>query len=90
MDRMIPLIHPYFTLVQGEIHHRPRYDTYPLLGLLLEQGKDTDDTDIEIITEIFHRVALDLKTSLKYMALTDAPIQEVAHEINGLQRVSTS
>jgi len=90
IDRMIPLIHPYFSLVQGEIHHRSRYDKYPLLGLLLEKGKDTDDKDIEIITDTFHRVALDLKTSLHYTALTDALIQEVAHEINGLQRVSTS
>ena len=39
VDRMIPLIHPYFALVQGEIHHRSRYDKYPLLGLLLEKVK---------------------------------------------------
>ena len=34
MDRMIPLVHPYLDIVEGEIHHLPRYDRYPLFGLL--------------------------------------------------------
>ena len=90
MDRMIPLIHPYFALVQDEFHHRPRYEKYPLFGLLLEKGDDTDEEDIEIITDIFRRASLDLKTSLEYMALSENPAKEVAREINGIQRVSTS
>ena len=90
IDRMIPLIHPYFALVQDEFHHRPRYEKYPLFGLLLEKGDDADDEDIEIITDIFHRISLDLKTSLEYMALTEHPAKEIANEINGIQRISTS
>ena len=30
-DRLIPLILPYFQLVDGEIHHQKRYASYPLL-----------------------------------------------------------
>jgi len=31
VDRLIPLILPYFQLVGGEIHHQKRYAQYPLL-----------------------------------------------------------
>ncbi len=31
MDRLIPLISPFFTKIQGEVHHKPRYDRYPSL-----------------------------------------------------------
>ena len=30
-DRMIPLLHPYFIKVGGEMHHRARYKKYPRL-----------------------------------------------------------
>lgn len=90
IDRMIPLILPHMVFVQDEVHHRSRYDRYPLLGLLLAKGDDTDDKDIEIITDIFHRVALDLKTSLTYISTTVNPTQEAASEINVIQRISTS
>ena len=34
LDRMIPLISPFFTKVEGEIHHKKRYPNYPsLLGI---------------------------------------------------------
>jgi multimeric flavodoxin WrbA len=29
LDRMIPLISPYFKKVKGEIHHKKRYSKYP-------------------------------------------------------------
>ena len=39
MDRMIPLVHPYLTVEHGEIYHLPRYQRYPLFGLLVHPGK---------------------------------------------------
>ncbi|MBI9102856.1 MAG: flavodoxin family protein [Spirochaetales bacterium] len=30
-DRLIPLLHPYFMRLAGEMHHRPRYSRYPEL-----------------------------------------------------------
>jgi hypothetical protein len=29
LDRMICLVLPYFTMVDGEVHHQPRYERYP-------------------------------------------------------------
>ena len=29
MDRIIPLLSPFFTTINGEVHHKPRYDRFP-------------------------------------------------------------
>jgi hypothetical protein len=81
-DKLIPLIHPYFELVQNEVHHLSRYDKYPLMGLLLEKGEDSDDEDIRIISDIYRRDAINLKTSFCFAKLTSDPVGEVANEIN--------
>jgi hypothetical protein len=80
-DKFLPLIHPYAVVDQGEAHHLARYDRYPLLGLLLEKSADTDDDDINIISDIHRRTALNLKSRLSFTKLTLEPIEEVAHEI---------
>jgi multimeric flavodoxin WrbA len=81
-DKLIPLIHPYFEIVQNETHHLARYDKYPLMGLLLEKGKDTDGEDIEIISDIYRRDAINFKTSFCFTKLTDDSVEELANEIN--------
>jgi hypothetical protein len=83
-DKLIPLLHPYFELVQEEVRHIGRYDRYPRTGLLLAKDRDTDDEDIGIISEIYRRNALNLKTSLCFSACTDRPPEEIAHEIDGI------
>jgi multimeric flavodoxin WrbA len=43
VDRLIPLISPFFTKVRGEVHHEPRYDKYPhMIGLGVDDRKDPD------------------------------------------------
>jgi len=81
LDRIIPLIHPYLEDVGGEVHHMKRYNKYPALALLLEKSEDTDDDDIEIIKEIFGRAALNLRSSLKFLKLTDSAAEETVNEI---------
>lgn len=42
LDRLIPLISPYFRKVKGEIHHKKRYANYPSIlgiGVLTEANK---------------------------------------------------
>ena len=81
-DKLIPLLHPYIELVQGECHHKKRYDRYPGIGIILEKDPDTDDEDIAITTDMFHRFALNLKTELAFSLLTDQPVKEVKDAIN--------
>lgn len=82
-DRLIPLIHPYVLLNQGECHHKKRYDKYPDFALILEREPDTDDEDIIIVKDIYRRFALNFHCSLKHTWLThiNSP-QDIAHDIN--------
>jgi multimeric flavodoxin WrbA len=81
LDRIIPLLHPHIEDFGGEVHHRMRYEKYPAVALLLERMEDTDSEDIEIIHDIFKRVALNIQSSLKFMKLTDSSVEEVVHAI---------
>ncbi len=83
-ERLLPLIHPYFELVDGVVRHLARYDKYPLMALLLEKGEDVDEEDIKIISDIYRRDAINFKTSFCFTRFTSDPTEEVANEINGL------
>lgn len=83
-DRLIPLLHPYFEIAGGEVHHRKRYDRYPTLGLLLERTTDTDEEDLEIIREIYTRMAVDFKSELRLTRMTGDPAEEAADAIDSL------
>ena len=80
-DKYIPLLHPYSVFVEGETHHAPRYEDYPLIGLLLEKGDDADDEDIKIISDIHRRTALNFKSPLSFTRLTSDPVADVARDI---------
>jgi multimeric flavodoxin WrbA len=84
MDKLIPLLHPYFDLVDNkECHHKKRYDKkYPFIGLLIEKEEDTDEEDVKIITDIFDRFAIDMRTSSSFVRDTKIPVKEVLDEIN--------
>ena len=82
LDKSIPLIHPYFVVDRGEAHHRPRYDHYPRVGLLMEPESDTDDQDLEIVANIFSRLAVNMKSELEIALTTDTPTREVAKQIS--------
>ena len=81
-DRLLPLLLPYSEVDQWEVHHVPRYDKYPQMGLLLGKSKDTDEEDIEIISDIYRRDAINLKTSLCFTKLSGDPVEEVTDAID--------
>lgn len=80
-DQMIPLIHPYFVIEGGEVHHLARYAAYPEFGLLMGAGSDTDAEDIEITTAIWKRTARNLKSRLAFTAVSNRSAEEVADEL---------
>jgi multimeric flavodoxin WrbA len=81
VDKLIPIVHPYIEIEGGEMHHWARYDRYPSMGLLLGEGPDSDAEDVAITTELWSRLARNMKTSLAFAAVADRPAQEVADEI---------
>lgn len=83
-DRLIPLLMPYIRLYDGESHHVARYDRYPLMALLLQPEADGDDEDLEIISDIYRRDAINFKTTFSFSKLTTDPATEVADAIDRL------
>ncbi len=82
MDRNLPLIHPHLEDLEGEVHHKKRYDKYPVISFLLEKESCTDDEDIDIATDIFGRQAINVRTTLGFVRLTQSPVEEVLHAID--------
>ncbi len=83
-DKLIPLLHPYLSIVQGEMHHRARYDHYPRWGLILRPNAGSDIEDIAIIQRCYSRAALNFKSDLAFTRLSTQPVEEVVYEINHL------
>ena len=86
MDKHLPLIHPYTLVDHGEAHHRKRYAHYPRLGLLLEKEASTDPRDLQIVTDIACRTALNFKTRLEFSLTTQTPVAELARRITSSTR----
>lgn len=82
MDRNICLVHPHLEAVDGEVHHKKRYDKYPRISYLLEKEATTDDEDIAIATDIFRRQAVNVWTSLGFVHFTETPVEEILHAID--------
>lgn len=82
MDRNLPLIHPHLEDLNGEIHHKKRYDQYPVISFLLEKETATDDEDMAIATEIFRREAINVRTRLGFVRFTESPVEEVLNAID--------
>jgi hypothetical protein len=80
-DKLIPLLHPYIELIDNECHHMKRYDQYPLLGLLYGKEPDTDKQDIEIVTDIYKRFALNFRSELKFSKSIEEPFELLTNEI---------
>lgn len=81
MDKHLPLIHPYMVVDHGEAHHLKRYKKYPRIGLLVEKESTTDETDLEIVTQMFQRTALNFKSGLCFSVTSDTPVSEVVFKI---------
>lgn len=75
LDKHVPLIHPYMEVAYGEAHHLKRYPRYPRIGLLLEKEASSDEKDLKIVSDIFCRTAINLKTRLEFTLTTEiAPV----------------
>ena len=63
LDRIIPLISPFFGKYEGEIHHRPRYKKYPnMLGVGIHNY--SSDEEAACFKKIVYRNSLNLRSRL--------------------------
>jgi ferredoxin len=56
VDRVIPILSPYFMKIRGEVHHKPRYEKYPaLVGIGVLPSRD--DESVALFSRIIERHA---------------------------------
>jgi len=84
VERLIPLLLPFFEFFNKEVHHVSRYEKYPRIGVLLEKSNDTDEEDMEGIKAIYTRNAINFKSSLAFALTTMCSFKEIVNEINSL------
>ncbi len=72
VDRLICLVSPFFTQIDGEVHHKARYAQYPaLLGVgMLPQP---DDEQTQIFSQLIARNSINLHTPFHAIFVTSAP-----------------
>lgn len=85
LDRIICLILPFFTKINGEIHHKPRYERYPrLMGIgILPQA---DEESERIFKTLVDRNALNFypPAHVGGVVLSSQSIKEIQKEIQSL------
>ncbi len=80
-DRLIVLLHPYIEIRNEEFHHRKRYENYPDFGLVLEKETDTDKEDLEIVSDIYDRFAINFHCKKKFIKYIDHhKIEDIVYE----------
>jgi len=88
-DRFVSLLHPYIKLINGESHHRKRYDSYPDFGLIIQREDDTDDANIKIINDIYDRIAINFHSKRRYTHfIEDNQLEEIIYETTGTERIT--
>jgi multimeric flavodoxin WrbA len=76
LDRMIPLISPYFKKVKGEIHHRKRYLKYPSI-LAIGIMKENNEAQSQIFKELVQRNCINF-----HSAYFEAVVFELTDDFN--------
>ncbi len=79
-DRFIPLVHPYIEIVDGECHHRARYEHNADVGLIIQAGAGDGTEDIASVRELFTRYSKNTRTKFRLFATSEMPLQEAVDE----------
>ncbi|AIO19085.1 hypothetical protein KQ51_01208 [Candidatus Izimaplasma bacterium HR1] len=82
LDKTIPLIHPYFDIIHGEVHHAARYDSYPEIALVLTGDKEISDPVFDIIQNWYTRFSHNMRTSVKFVIKDNSLLGGLKNEIS--------
>ncbi|PKP33088.1 MAG: flavodoxin family protein [Bacteroidetes bacterium HGW-Bacteroidetes-17] len=87
-ERLIPMLLPNIDIVEGEFHHKKRYEKYPGLSLLMLREINTTDEDIKINQDIFKRFALNFRSEVLFSTTYGYQFEEVIYEACNFERFS--
>ena len=80
LDRIIPLLLPFFKKVSGEVHHKERYKTYPevvALGLMSEEDNEME----EVFNNLIKRNSLNWYNSFSGGTIYNKSEERIKHQI---------
>lgn len=86
MDRMIPLLLPFFEVVKGEVHHKKRYKEYPrivVLGAMAEKDSEME----EIFDALLKRNALNWPGALSGSVIVDDSVKLLTERVGATLKV---
>lgn len=76
LDRIIPLLLPFFKKVKGEVHHKERYEKYPraiILGVMSEEDNEMK----EIFNSLIKRNSLNWYNSFSGGTILNDPEEDI-------------
>ncbi len=85
VDRLIPNILPHFQKINGEIHHKPRYEKYPRIiavGLLEKEDSEAES----IFDHLINRISINMfspehKSFFLYNSNSDEDLEQLITDI---------
>ncbi|NLY44503.1 MAG: flavodoxin family protein [Tissierella sp.] len=81
VDRIIPLILPFFKKVEGEVHHKERYTDYPriiALGIMVDEDKEME----EIFNNLIKRNSLNWHNSFTGGTIKNTTQEDIKNQLN--------
>ena len=81
-DKSIPLVHPFFDVLHGEIHHKKRYENYPELALVLIEDKKISEPVFDIIENWFTRLSHNMRSNVRFVIKDNSLLGGLNNEIS--------
>ncbi|HJK96229.1 MAG TPA: hypothetical protein RMF84_03360 [Polyangiaceae bacterium LLY-WYZ-14_1] len=80
LDKSIGLLSPFFSVVEGETHHRRRYRRYPRWAVLARVGGDTPVDERDVFRQLVARNAHNMHEGAPWVGFIDedAPAEDAA------------
>ena len=80
LDRIIPLILPFFKKARGEVHHKKRYERYPrvvVIGMMSEEDNEMK----EIFNSVINRNSLNWYSSFSGGIILNNPEEDIKFQL---------
>ena len=86
IERMFALLLPHMTILNDELHHIPRYDNQPKIGLVIVGEEKHDNEQEEIFREYLYRLSLNFNKDKHYFLhyYNCAKEKEFVNEFNNI------
>lgn len=84
LDRMIPLLSPFFEVYENEMHHKLRYESFPVMAFI--GYGDCTPGEQQTFRELADRNALNLRPP-KHVVFTVKELSEMDKMISGLREL---